>query len=336
MFRRRTDKIYATLQQVQRRMSQGTEPGEGAAVGSAGPVHGQEHPSRRSAAGPGPLPSEDPRRWSEEHGGTSDGYLVNPDGTRRDPAGARAGSSSSAAGAGSPGRPGSTPRAHHLSLPAGSLTGGGGSPPAEGASPSRAVADDEPEPRRSALTMVEDEAEAPATGNRALELAAKGGRHRRIELSIELATMLAVLWITSVVLAFFLGDRSTADADSPAARSGAGAQVAVGADGDPEAGSGGVRLASAGDHVLVLRSVAATTAEAEHRFRGMARKFNQVANDNDYDPLFGVRRPSGGGLQFVYGQVGSDFGIDKDDARGQRMQKVLSSRFPDAYWVTVK
>jgi hypothetical protein len=353
MFRRRTDKIYATLQQVQRRMSQGTEPGDTAYSGGPSSVPPTAVPS--SSSSPVTPASAEPRSWSADHGGTSSGYLVTPDGRRidDDPDAisqnlTRETQAPRDTGYTAGGMIRPAPRDRGISLPAGSA-GGGATLPSAAASQAAAPATTPPPQataQRSGMTMggdEEPEAPPPPPVNPALGLAASEGKPRRIELSIELASVLMVAWLITLAVAFFVGQGQFIGT-SPARGEG-GSNVALAGDrvlaggsetvdrGQPPPGSGPVVRAE-GDHVLVLRSVARYSSEQEQRFMESVRKFNS-AGRGTFDPLFGVRRTSSGGLQFIYGQVGSAYGIQKDDDRARQIENALKGKFPDAFWAKV-
>lgn len=377
MFRRRTDKIYATLQQVQRRITQGTEPGEQPA--GEQPAGGTVYTTGSSSYQPParPQPPGMGRTISQAQANTGQGYLVTPDG-RRISAEPDTSSHATATPSQTPeARAGSTPPVHPMeqalhrwdrepAAPAAPMISNAPSPaPGYQGSPSQAPEQQggyapPPGPQsyppppahaasgRDGLTLNES---TDAHANPALKMAASArSRPRRIELGIELATVLAIAWIGTIAVAFFIGRQTfTGGGFDEVADAGAGTQVSVrgsGAPDDDPLGDAGPRPpqppapqlpAGNGTEVLLLSSVPAYTREAEKKFQDMADKFNGAAAKGNFDPLFSVRRPrSGGGLQFVYGRVANGFGIKSDDARGKSITKALEGKFPTMRWIDLE
>ena len=69
------------------------------------------------------------------------------------------------------------------------------------------------------------------------------------------------------------------------------------------------------------------------RYNSMARKY---ANDG-YQPWFGVRKPRSGGVQLVFGALAEGvFGIPRNDALGNKMEKDMKGPFPTAIWIKIR
>ncbi|MBA3686356.1 MAG: hypothetical protein H0W72_14110 [Planctomycetes bacterium] len=156
-------------------------------------------------------------------------------------------------------------------------------------------------------------------------------RRALLQLSGELASVLFLLWLATVVIGFFAGkyygerhatsaSGTAGFADGPAGsrepRGNASMPAEAPAIGNTAAPAAPIPKASAGQYILVLQSVARVTAEDEQRFRADADKLNAYAERRAKDglkPWFGIRRPVNGGLQLVFGQ-GRDgvSGVDKE------------------------
>jgi len=97
-----------------------------------------------------------------------------------------------------------------------------------------------------------------------------------------------------------------------------------------------VTAGQSGKHVLVLATVARANPDDEQRFANDARRLNQFAEQNPqrYQPWFGVRKPSSGGLQLVYGPVDGQTGIDKERA-GDIADALDRAGYRGAHWVQV-
>jgi len=170
-------------------------------------------------------------------------------------------------------------------------------------------------------------------------------RRHVLQLSGELATILFLLWLVTLVASFFVGqhfgkrDASPGDPGAGYATGEAGARAPRGETPPPTANPAtkSPTGAQSGNHILVLASVARATADDEQRFSNDAKRLNQFAEQNGrsgYKPWFGVYKPSNGGLMLVFGLVNGQFGIDKEpfatfaDAldragyKGARWQKV--------------
>lgn len=344
MFRRRTDKIYATLQQVQRRITQGTEPGQpppnetvyttgSSRPATAAPHHGiQRSISQSQPSGSGYMVTPDGRRVVDE-----------PDRASHPTAGEGHASQTPVAEGDAPShpmeqalqgwdRPGMEPPPP---APVPLLPGGGW-----GRSASQPPRPPQPEAPREAAPGAEGMAPNPA-----LKLAAKEGRPRRLEIGIELATVLAIAWLGTLAVAFFIGRGeftgsgfddlpgrevgSQVTASGTEAATGEGTTAPVSRPAPPP-----VTVEGNGSEILLLQSISAGySREAEARFQDLAEKLNTAAREGNFDPLFGVRRHSSGGLQLVYGKVRGGFGIRRDDQRGKDITDALQSRFSGMKWI---
>ena len=95
-----------------------------------------------------------------------------------------------------------------------------------------------------------------------------------------------------------------------------------------------------GDYVLVLESYTQITSDRIQRMQGTAKGYNELASQHasdGYKPWFGVRKPKTGGLQLVFGALDQNvFGISKTDALAQRMEKAMRKRFPTAIWIGIR
>lgn len=187
-------------------------------------------------------------------------------------------------------------------------------------------------------------------------------------LNLQVALALIVVWIATIVGAYVLGSsggssaagpgvamapgdaggRSEADIlrqrelDAQRERSGGGSSSAEITPTVSRSGGGrsGTSRQPLGNHVLVLESVNRASRAGQERFQEIADRYNAIADehaDQGFQPWFGVRRTSAGGLQLVFGHLGGDvFGIANDDDLAQKMFKQMrDSRFPDAFWVRI-
>lgn len=170
-------------------------------------------------------------------------------------------------------------------------------------------------------------------------------RRTSMQLSAELATFLVVLWLITVVIAFFIGQAQGRRPDpsvglAPGAAGGrvvaeAGAAT-PGRTGDPMPAALANVPAKPGRYVLVLQSVSRTTPEAEQTYAAMAKSLNDTAikfADRGYRPWFAIRRPANGGLQLVFGCVNGQFGINKDDFADFATE--MERGYKGAHWVTL-
>lgn len=153
--------------------------------------------------------------------------------------------------------------------------------------------------------------------------------HRRhvLQLSGELATVIFLIWLVTLVASFFVGqhfgkrDVLPEDPGAGYAAGQAGARPAPRAEAPPASPAGATAsrtpaaAGQSGGYILVLASVARANPDDEQRFGNDAKRLNQFAEQNagtGYKPWFGVRKPASGGLQLVFGVVNGQFGIDKE------------------------
>lgn len=244
MFRRRTtDQVYATLQQVQRRI---TEQGGGQPSGSGGPNGPAGAP-----AGARPLSSLAPKPLQ-----TNQGLGV-------------------ALASGPSNRPAAFPGTQAAENDAAALSsslgfGGGG-----------------PTYPRSTLHV-----------------------------PMHLATVLALLWLTSLVGVYMLGMRQSQRSDPAPANTERTTERATekSADTKPLDAEGPIPGKRLGDSLYVLKAVPSFNDQMKKLWQAEADRLNGVMQQNaskGWKPYFGVREPENGGLQFVFGYANSVFGVDR-------------------------
>ena len=350
MFRRRTDRIYATLQQVQRRITQGTEApgGEG---DSQSPDSATSVPNIRTRA-PTALPgsSYDSRSLS--------GFVIHPDGTRRPDTGYVQRSQTQAGAGQSPAQPPVNQPEQAALEPV----------PSSPAVPQSPLHVRTPEQMRQAgmqpqqpahpgrdMTMGGDYGTQAAGGSYAppvskgpvtnpqLSLAAGEGRPRRLEVGMELAGIIVVLWIATVGVAFYIGLRQgggvVAQSDRPGALPLASSvddapDTQAADDGSRDAPSG-PHVEPLGDHVLILTSVARYSDNQNAEYNDLAVQYNDVARQNGLPAWFGVRRTQNNGLQFVYGVRDGVYGINRNAQDSEMIYRELKGNYPSAYWLPI-
>jgi len=310
IFRRHTDEVFSTLQQVQRRISsQGGNPPKArpSTEEEIARVITPEPPSVEDAPRPASEPVERP-------------HLANPAGPASYPGRAHpAGGPVPATGPATGPAPATSPSA--------SGDPGAASPSGAPAHTSAFPAQDPSVPRRG------------------------------ITLSPEAIGTLLCLWIFTVVGAYMLGGSGAApsggEPEPPA-------QSAAVLDGDGEEGASRRRVElpderdlgtvgraapavdhTPGDHILILQSSADAKQATRKHFEKLTADYNRSAamaenRRRGLKPLFGVRYPSGGGIQFVFGARGEGFGIPKDDTLAKNMEKILKDTFGDAFWLKVR
>lgn len=95
-----------------------------------------------------------------------------------------------------------------------------------------------------------------------------------------------------------------------------------------------------GDYVLVLQSYTQNTPEKMQRMRDLAVRYNKMARkyvNDGYKPWFGVRQPRSGGLQLVFGALDTSvFGIPNNDSLAKKMEKDMKRPFPTALWIKIR
>lgn len=330
MFRRRTDHIYATLQNVQRRITQSAEQ-----VGAG----------RSSQVRPGSLPADT----------VGGGYTVLPD---TDPVAAsqRAKGQSSVAsraatseGAGEPmvvGRQspaGTSVLPPNLSPKSASLDAERSPPPAEedvtpapgqplfGAPPPSPLAKRLPTRppteafRRSA--EVDEPASVPSTT-------------RGIQLPVEVIGLLLVVWVGTLFAAYVAGMQAAPAgdlADPPiiahagdgyAAQSAASSQdssVVPGVTAHAPAGNPDIRPDR---YIVVLSSVGEDDTQSRADYQNLVGDMNRWAADKELAARFGLRRPRSGGLQLVFGITDAGYGVERSLA--EDLLRVVKRKYTGA------
>ena len=173
--------------------------------------------------------------------------------------------------------------------------------------------------------------------------------HRRhvLQLSGELATVIFLVWLVTLVASFFVGQhfgkRGVAPADPGAgyAAGDAGARPPrappAEAPANPTRAPATTGQPAAGNFILVLASVARANPDDEQRFANDAKRLNQYAEQNarsGYKPWFGVRKPASGGLQLVFGVVNGQFGVNKDEF-ASFTDALDRAGYKGAHWIRV-
>jgi hypothetical protein len=172
-------------------------------------------------------------------------------------------------------------------------------------------------------------------------------KRQALHLSPELASTLAVLWMITVVMAFVLGRaQGHKNQEDP------GAGYATGAAGNrepksatpvvkdvaPAASDPRYTMPGRGGDVLVLASVARADTKTEQGFVDRAKALNENAAPafkDGYRAWFGVRHPSSGGLQLVFGYLNGQFGVDRKQF--ETLADVLrgSTEIKDPHWMAI-
>ena len=174
--------------------------------------------------------------------------------------------------------------------------------------------------------------------------------HRRhvLQLSGELATVIFLIWLVTLVASFFVGQHfgkrgvapedpgagyAAGDAGARAPRAATPAEAPVNATRAPATAG----QPAAGNSILVLASVARANPDDEQRFANDAKRLNQYAEQNarsGYKPWFGVRKPASGGLQLVFGVVNGQFGVNKDEF-ASFTDALDRAGYKGAHWIRV-
>jgi hypothetical protein len=183
----------------------------------------------------------------------------------------------------------------------------------------------------------------PAPGDLTAPSAPPG--RRTLQLSPELASTVVVLWLLSIVIAYFLGtaraarppEASAGYAPGPAGQRdpslAASSQSAVRA-----TNSSGSAVPGSGKDVLILKSANKVTDEYEQDFGKKAARLNEVASKNvelGLRPWFGVRKPSSGGIQLVYGALDGKFGVNSEDFAELDKRFAKEKEYDGAHWMTL-
>ena len=130
-----------------------------------------------------------------------------------------------------------------------------------------------------------------------------------LHVPLHLATVLALLWFTSIVVAGYIGMRQGQRRETlpPVAEQPVNEAKPL----DPEAPQAGKRL---GDSLYVLKSVPSFNDQLKKQWQMEADRLNGVMQQNaskGWKPYFGVHEPENGGLQFVFGYANHLFGVDR-------------------------
>jgi len=247
MFRRRTtDQVYATLQQVQRRI---TEQGGAGGTGNSGPGNNPAgFPGNSAGSNPGNAPL----------GARPLGVLAPKPLQTNQGLGTLSPSN----------RPGAFPGSHNAEHDASVATSGLGFQTT-------------PAYPRSTLHV-----------------------------PMHLASVLALLWLASLVGVYLLGMRqSPRNEGAPAEH-----QVEKTAESKPLDAEGPVPGKRLGDSLYVLKNVPSFNEQVKKQWQSEANKLNAIMLQNasqGWKPYFGVREPENGGLQFGFGYANNLFGVDR-------------------------
>lgn len=161
-----------------------------------------------------------------------------------------------------------------------------------------------------------------------------------LHVPLHLATVLALLWFTSIVVAGYIGMRQgqRREALLPVAEhETAGDAKPL----DPEMPLPGKRL---GDSLYVLKQVPSFNEQLKKQWQMEADRLNGVmlqnANKKGWKPYFGVHEPVNGGLRFVFGYANHQFGVDR--VQFEEFSRLLASPttkggggYTSATWVAV-
>jgi hypothetical protein len=158
-----------------------------------------------------------------------------------------------------------------------------------------------------------------------------------MQISGDLAGLLMVAWLVSMALMFVLGKNWRASPGAGLAPGQAGERV-------PPSEPPAAPTRRQGDWVLVLQSSPTATAEYETYFQSRANSLNEVVrrdHSNRWKPYFGVRRPSSGGIQLVFGEVDGQFGVSRDEFLSlasllAKPEKDGGGNFASEVWVKVE
>lgn len=170
---------------------------------------------------------------------------------------------------------------------------------------------------------------------------------QRVPMSLPLLSVLMLLWILTLFVAYYIGRRHQVQAlQQPAVGLAAGAaghreipvDTNAGPDDDHSNGSAPARPSTGPSDVLILKSVLQSDDDTRTRWQKEADSLNQLASSRGADqlpPLFGVREPSSGGLQLVYGYRDGRFGIDRE--RFKRQAAALrQAKYQTARWIRIE
>ncbi|MFW5845281.1 MAG: hypothetical protein ACOCXJ_03550 [Planctomycetota bacterium] len=162
-------------------------------------------------------------------------------------------------------------------------------------------------------------------------------------IGIPVASVLALFWILTVVVAYLVGQSHGSQAPGiPSAGLAPGEAgqrpvvVEIGERDTPSAGGGrsAPPVDSGPSDFLILKSVGSYSDAVLQRWQAEADRLNEIGRqdpDNRLPPLFGVRKPRSGGLQLVYGYRNGRFGIDREQYEEQAAM-LREARYKDARW----
>jgi hypothetical protein len=173
-------------------------------------------------------------------------------------------------------------------------------------------------------------------------------KRQSLQLSPELASTLAVLWLITVVMAFVLGRaQGHKNQEDPGAGYAAGAAgnreptpgVPAVKDVAPASSDPRYTMPGRGGDVLVLASVARADNKTEQSFVERAKSLNEEAGkafDRGYRSWFGVRHPSSGGLQLVFGYLNGQFGVDRSQFESLASEmRAVDAKFKEPHWMSI-
>jgi len=169
----------------------------------------------------------------------------------------------------------------------------------------------------------------------------------RLQLSLPLASILMLLWILTLLIAYYIGRQHQQEGGSwpsigfasgeaghrepsPVTEPAPGAEV-------PAAVTPVVANTGPAD-VLVLKSVRNFDKSIQSRWLQEAEQLNDTARtySRDLPPLFGVREPTTGGLQLIYGFKDGRFGVDRDHYANQTKLIKAIPEYKDALWRSLR
>ncbi len=353
MFRKRTDKVYATLQQVQRRITQATDYQHDSA-GGASAIPGQQISRQAQTQAPVyPQPSTSPQPYAHAPSQGQQASWASAPATAPTPSSGPSNYESRPGTVFFP--PGLEPREDELAANRAAAerqgTGIGSAESAAQAAPPGPAFEQAGGPLHPGAAISHDNAGDPDAQSG--EMLPRG----RIAVPQELLYVIAALWVLTIGVAFMLGRANPpgkpdqppggnpeALAANDTQHSGANADVFdsdFGAVDENQSNGSRQRPETLGDHVIVLRSVGSYSDSGYEEFAQAAERNNQAVRERyrgKLQPWFGARRPESGGLQFVYGYLGNGvYGIPgADDEQMKAQFELLSGKFDGAYWKKIR
>lgn len=295
MFRRRTDRVYATLQQVQRRITQGDPLG--APPSAAAPNDGPGAPARVATVVGGSFRAD-----------TQGGYRIRPDGRREMP-----------------------PQLGDVPDDDSDHRGSASSASLHDPVP---MVTSRPQPRAPSTERSVNPALRLAAGEGPrLHLSLSVALTIAVIWTCSLVLFFILGRWSAPVPSVADADLTTLEAR--AVGGGPRASASAGGTATGPGPSGSLRPPGAlGDYILILESVARASRESEENFRDKSEQANAWARENGFGPYFGVRTTSAGGLQWVYGKVGAVYGIPHadEDARIRRLDSRMNEAASGRRW----